>query len=115
MAGIAGFTAVIYAAKYLPIFVTMIISNLNPFWSAIIAYHLNNEVMDRSTFVCMLGCLAGVVIVALSKTTDGPSFELDITSAHFYVGLVCILLDSVAFSIFGTFMRKMRDMHWSVI
>jgi drug/metabolite transporter (DMT)-like permease len=115
VAGIAGFTAVIYAAKYLPIFVTMIISNLNPFWSAIIGYYLNNEVMDRSTFVCMIGCLAGVIIVALSKTTEAPALELDVTSAHFYVGLACILLDSVAFSIFGTFMRKMREMHWSVI
>ena len=63
----------IYASKYLPIFITMIISNLNPFWSAIIGYYLNSEVVDRSTFVCMIGCLIGVVVFALSKRSEGPS------------------------------------------
>jgi drug/metabolite transporter (DMT)-like permease len=65
--GILGFTALLYSAKNLPIFISQTIFNIAPFWAAIMSYFINKEKITLVTFVAMVGCFAGVVILGLSK------------------------------------------------
>ena len=39
--GIIGFTTMVYATKYLPIFIVQIIFNTAPFWTSILGYFIN--------------------------------------------------------------------------
>ena len=114
--GIAGFTTLVYAAKYLPIFIVQICFNTAPFWTAILTYLINKEVMTKSTFICMIGCFVGIIILSISKKSDDQSVsdKLD-NRTDFYIGLGCIFFTSWMFASFGTLSRKMKDMHFSVM
>ena len=78
--GILGFTSLLYAAKNLPIFISQTIFNIAPFWTAIMSYFINKERLTSTTFICMIGCFIGVIILSLSKQASEGSLENTIAS-----------------------------------
>ena len=114
--GLITFTALVLAAKLLPIFINQIILNTAPFWAAIMTYFINNEKISKSMLICMIGCLAGIVLMAYSKKAGDTTISTKLEDqTNFYVGLACISFSSWVFALFGVFTRKMKDMHWSII
>ena len=68
VAGLGAFTCMVYSVQLLPIFMSNVIVNTAPFWTAIISYWLLGDQLTRTELVCMIGCFSGVVIMALAKT-----------------------------------------------
>ena len=67
MIGVVGFTCLVYGLKLVPIFISSIILQTMPFWTSIMGYFLNKEVVTKSEVICMVGCFAGVLVIAFSK------------------------------------------------
>lgn len=67
MAGLVGFTALVYALKNLPMGLYMILVNTSPFISTVLSYCFLKEVMRRIELVAMVLSFIAVAIIALSK------------------------------------------------
>ena len=67
MSGTVGYTAMVFAVMYLPVFVTAIVINTAPFWTAILGFVVSGESVSKSEIVYIIGSFSGIVIMALSK------------------------------------------------
>ena len=115
ISGVTTFTLLVFAAKYLPIFIVQIVFNTAPIWTSILQYFINNDKISCYQALCMIGCFTGVVVLALAKS---PIFDHETQiekTSQFYFGLMVIFLSAILFSVGGVLTRKMKVVHFSVI
>lgn len=67
LAGLVGFTALVYALKYLPMGLYMILVNTSPFISTSLSYFFLQDSMKYIEIVAMIISFAAVVVIAISK------------------------------------------------
>jgi drug/metabolite transporter (DMT)-like permease len=67
IAGLLGFNSMVFALKVLNVFTTTVILNTVPFWTGILGYFILGDKVTKFEIFCMIGCFAGVVILAMSK------------------------------------------------
>ena len=65
--GTIGFTTIVLALLYIPLYLVGIIQNTMPFWAAIIGYCMNREKVLKLEILCIIGCFAGLVVLMLHK------------------------------------------------
>ena len=68
--GLIAFTSMVYGVKLLPIFLTVIIVNTSPFWTALIGYLTLGDKLTFTELFCIVGCFIGVVILGLAKKLE---------------------------------------------
>ena len=66
--GTIGFTSYLFAIKYLPLGLLMILYNTAPFWASLLGFLFLEETLHKYEIAAMLLGFLGIVIVALSKT-----------------------------------------------
>ena len=69
IAGLVGFTALVYALKILPMGLYMILVNTSPFISTALSYCFLNETMRRIELIAMVFSFSAVAVIAISKPT----------------------------------------------
>jgi len=67
IAGVVGFTALVYALKLLPMGLYMILVNTSPFISTSLSYCFLQEKMRNIELSAMVLSFIAVVVIALSK------------------------------------------------
>jgi drug/metabolite transporter (DMT)-like permease len=65
--GTIGFTSFLFAVKYLPLGIHMILFNTSPFQASLFGWILISETLQRKDIVCMIISFSGVLIIAFSK------------------------------------------------
>ena len=65
--GLCAIICLIYAVKLLPMFIVSIVSNTMPFWASLLGYLILSESVAKVDIICMIGCFAGVVLIAFNK------------------------------------------------
>ena len=67
LSGVCSFGCLVCSISILPLFITNIVFNTMPFWTSILLYFWLKESVTKYDLMCMLGCFAGVIIIAFSK------------------------------------------------
>jgi len=105
-----------FGCKLLPIHIVVIVYNTAPFWSSIIGYFVNNELINKYQALGILGCFIGLLILILSKDKNKSEAEkAEMSNYQKTLGISVVLLCSIFFSVCGVFTRKLREVHFSVI
>ena len=104
--------AVLWSVALIPISISMIVLNLNPFWTCIFAFYLNKEPFTRVDLTAMVVCFAAVVGIALTSPNgeDAPD-EYD----YMMSGIILALLSSVGIAISGVIVRYLRGIYHAVV
>ena len=137
--GVIGFTLMVFATKYLPIFIVTIIFNTSPFWTAIFAFLILSAPIHRKDLLLMIGCFIGVVMIALAKEeemeNDPQTNEIEAdeddggylskslentrnnrySKMDYMFGIFCITTTAIVYSWVSVLTRKLREVHFSVI
>jgi drug/metabolite transporter (DMT)-like permease len=71
--GTIAYGGYVYALKLIPLYLTTIMFNTIPFWSAILGYFINNESVSKILGICIIGCFAGIVVIMLAKIHNSDS------------------------------------------
>ena len=77
--GTFGFIVIVYACKYLPIYLVQIFVNTSPFCSLILGYLVNGDRITLKQFGCMVGCFCGIVVLSLSQRDEQKGSTLQVT------------------------------------
>lgn len=67
IAGLVGFTALVYALKYLPMAMFMILNNTGPFIASLMAFFFLKERLMKHEVIAMLLSFGCVLVIAMSK------------------------------------------------
>lgn len=67
IAGVVGFTALVYALKLLPMGLYMVLNNTSPFISTSLSYCFLNEKMKNVELIAMMVSFGAVVMIAVGK------------------------------------------------
>jgi drug/metabolite transporter (DMT)-like permease len=96
-----------------------ILINLSPFFTVVLCYFWLGESMTACDIVAMCFCFGGVVLVALADPAPdqptGAMFSGLSENGRQTVGICAALSMSVAFSVWMVMVRKLKDLHYSVI
>lgn len=68
IAGLLGFTCMVLSLQFLPIFISQIVFNTAPFWTAILGFFMLGTSVSSFDIICMLGCFLGVAMLILAKS-----------------------------------------------
>lgn len=99
---------------YAPVSVDFVIFNTNPFWIAILAYMLNGEKMLRVEVIGVILCFLGICVLSFSSVTTVDSTQLDGEGSE-VIGMACMLVASLLFSMVSISTRRLKDVHYTVI
>lgn len=116
--GAIAYGGMVYSVSNLPLMISTILINTNPFWCALLGIYMLNEQVTLYHSVCMFGCFLGVVILTLAKSADQSTVS-EITGLtniqnHFLgvsMGILCAFCSSFVFVI----TRKLRAVHFSLM
>jgi drug/metabolite transporter (DMT)-like permease len=67
IAGVVGFTALVYALKLLPMGLYMVLNNTSPFISTSLSYCFLNEKMKNVELIAMIVSFCAVILIAVGK------------------------------------------------
>lgn len=68
--GAIGYGTMVYSVSNLPLMISTILINTNPFWCALLGVFMLGENVSVFHCICMIGCFTGVVILTLTKDQD---------------------------------------------
>ena len=95
--------------KFAPISLAFIVFQTNPFWSAIIGYTFNNEVIERFTVIGMVLAFSGVCFMSWSAMKEkAGDTAADPYAATKFLGMVLELIAAFTFSIVTTVSRRLQ-------
>jgi len=123
LAGTIGFTTYIFAIKYLPLGLTMIIFNTAPFWATLLAYLALSEKLKAYELIAMLISFVGIVLIAMAKPAADPA-EFDepsdseaglSDSTKKLIGVVCIFITAWVFATVAVLTRMMQGLKAPVV
>jgi len=98
---------------YAPVSVLVVIFLTNPFYTSILAYLVNGEVMQRFEVIGMVLCFTGICVLAytVNKIHAGPDVaEFGSTQL---TGVFIMLISAFTFSVQCVFTRKLKDLHFT--
>jgi len=110
--GLATMFAVFWSVKLIPISISMIILNLNPFWTGILGLLVNGEPFGKADLIAMLVCFMGIVGIALTGAPSGS--ENDVFN-YYLVGVLLALFASWVIAAIMVIGRRIRAVHWAVV
>ena len=123
----------VFSVKYLPIFISAIVFNTAPFWTAILGFFLLGNRISMFDLLMMVGCFTGITILSLNQErssavldddsdADNQSHEIidnihstRITSYEFVIGMSCILTTSIMYSLVSVLTQKLKSIHFSLM
>ena len=109
MAGLVGFTALVYALKFLPMGLYMILVNTSPFISTSLSYCFLQEKMRNIELMAMLLSFLAVIVIAISK----PPQEYNNTNQ--VIGVVLGMTNAFCMSSVSVTTRKMQSVHYTIV
>ena len=131
VAGLTGFTCMVFSVKYLPIFISAIVFNTAPFWTAILGFFMLGNRISCFDLFMMIGCFTGITILSLYQNRSSQVLSEDeehlstsiidnihstqITSFEFIIGMSCILTCSITYSLVSVLTQKLKTIHFSLM
>jgi drug/metabolite transporter (DMT)-like permease len=116
--GAVGYGAMVYAVSNLPLMVSTIIMNTNPFWCALLGVFILGEKVSKFHILCMFGGFLGVVIVSMNKAEDATT-KSDLTGferiQNHFVGVSAALISAFFAAIVFVTTRALKQIHFSLI
>jgi drug/metabolite transporter (DMT)-like permease len=129
IAGLFSFTCMILSLQYLPIFISQIVFNTAPFWTAVLGFLILGTKVSSYDLMCMVGCFSGVIMLVSVKKdavimeeerTDDNSIShnminKNVSKIEYLIGLSCILTTAFMYSFIGVITRRLREIHFSLM
>jgi drug/metabolite transporter (DMT)-like permease len=112
-----GFTAFMLwmiALAQSPLSLNMVIANLMPFWSSLLALWLYGETIFCIEIVGMGICLGAVAGMALGANTDITEGKTGNTYDQVWIGVLLVLVVSWVSAFMAVIGRLGRNIHWSI-
>ena len=116
--GAIGYGGMVYAVSNLPLMVSTIIMNTNPFWCALLGVFILGEKVSKCHVLCMVGGFLGVVIVSMNKaedqTTKSELSGVEHLQNHL-VGVSAALISAFFAAVTFVSTRALKQIHFSLM
>jgi drug/metabolite transporter (DMT)-like permease len=109
LAGLVGFTSLVYALKYLPMGLFMVLVNTSPFFAALLGFIFLKESLMTHEIIAMSVSFTAIAILATLKQDNRESTsEFDLNNPHVrLLGIITAMLHVVGTSTITVCTRRM--------
>jgi len=112
--GLIAFTNFVFALKFLPIGIHMVLFNTNPFFATLFGLFITREATSKGHVIAMCIVFFGVLLIAFAKPLDSPD-NIYTDPGTKVIGSCASLTVAVCFALISVLTRKMQDIHFSVV
>lgn len=114
LAGHACFMTFQYSFIFAPVSLLALIFQTNPFFTSILAYFVNGEVIQRFELVGMILCFLGICLLgnAVKNKQDPTVMNAGLEGTQL-VGVAIMTVSAMTFAVQCVFTRKLKDLHFT--
>ena len=111
---IASSYCIFYAIEFIPIGLHSILYNSGPFFSLGVGYILLDKSVPTIEIVNMIISFIGVLLIICSSEQTEAHQDTE-TTLNYFFSILLVLMGAIATSFVGVIVKKVKDVHFSVM